>query len=430
MDIRRKPHETVIVNKMEMINKDTEEFLSTLSDSEASSDSSKSLDLSPQSSSLTLEQFTDIVLAQEKLDASNSESDIPVTVDEIVEKSSDSIPRQVILPLAKPPTSQSYSHIQPRKTTLGEKLKPVVLTPRQVHIPKVASPPGPMNNRLGPKTLKIIPNLNPCNSISPTDRKNTIKNKLPLYESIFSLAGSPGTPKYDQTHITEQLLRSTKPDQRISDQMRKQLEIFIRRNEEILGNTDMRKHDLVKKRDKTGLLDNMVNSTPLNLSVRKDLMKSSSNESIMEKEKKKHQSRPRDLSTALASLIAKTGGDLEITRKVKKANPSSRSYIYDKPPIVNMTPIYQHREKDMYVPAMEELDRGMGKRKASQLGESIEENVKKIKSLITENLPKNTVKTEPVLTNCMNIKQENSAVVNKILTDCKLALHQDLHGNL
>eukprot|EP00092_Neocalanus_flemingeri_P001639 GFUD01001749.1.p2 GENE.GFUD01001749.1~~GFUD01001749.1.p2 ORF type:complete len:134 (-),score=28.26 GFUD01001749.1:377-778(-) len=39
------------------------------------------------------------------------------------------------------------------------------------------------------------------------------------------------------------------------------------------------------------------------------------------------------------------------------------------------------------------------------------------------------MKTEPVLPNSMNIKQENSAVENKILTDCKLALQQDLHGN-
>ena len=60
-----------------------EESLTPFSDSEASLSSSKSPDHSPRNSNLTLEQFTDIVLAQEKLEGEV----VAVTVDDILDKS-------------------------------------------------------------------------------------------------------------------------------------------------------------------------------------------------------------------------------------------------------------------------------------------------------------------------------------------------------
>ena len=61
-----------------------EESLAPFSDSEASLSSSKSPDHSPRNSNLTLEQFTDIVLAQEKLEGPGDT--VAVTVDEIVDR--------------------------------------------------------------------------------------------------------------------------------------------------------------------------------------------------------------------------------------------------------------------------------------------------------------------------------------------------------
>ena len=131
------------------------------------------------------------------------------------------------------------------------------------------------------------------------------------------------------------------------------------------------------------------------------------------------ESLPGDHSLALSSLIAKAGGDLEITRKVKKAGSSPQ--LYHKLAVVKMTSINQQMKGDKDSPTGVVHDSVLVKRKASY----IENNAKKIKSLTNEN-----VKTKPVLPNSINIKQENSVVVNKIAADCKLALQPDLHGNL
>ena len=130
----------MILDEMEMMAEDTEEFLSLLSDSEASTSSTKSPGISPAHSSSTLEQFTNIVLAKEKFDTFNSVSDIPVTADEMADPTSNPsrASKQVILP--KTLSSHSHSSIQPSRSTAGEKFKPVVLTQRQVHVRTVPAP--------------------------------------------------------------------------------------------------------------------------------------------------------------------------------------------------------------------------------------------------------------------------------------------------
>ena len=121
----------MILDEMEMIAEDNEKFLSLLSDSDASTSSTKSPSISPAHSSLTLEQFTNIVLAKEKFDTFNS--DISVTVDETVDPTFNPsrASKQVFLP--KTLSSLSHSRIQPSRSTAGEKFKPVVLTPYCKH---------------------------------------------------------------------------------------------------------------------------------------------------------------------------------------------------------------------------------------------------------------------------------------------------------
>ena len=120
--------------------------------------------------------------------------------------------------------------------------------------------------------------------------------------------------------------------------------------------------------------------------------------------------------------MRKSGGDLEITRKIKQTDYSSNSTIYYKPSIVNMTPIYQSKQ------SVE--TRNAGKRKASFIEELVEENEKKMKIIITEDASKSAMKSETVLNKPVNIKQENIDTKIKILNDCKLSLQQDQHGNL
>jgi len=403
-------------DEMEMVKEDTEEFLSLLSDSETSISSPRSPGISPTHSSLTLEQFTNIVLAKEKFDTFNSASEIPVTVDETVEPASGRGGRQIILP--KTPASHSNFSIQQKRSAVGEKLKPVVLTPRQIHVQAVPNSHPPPTIKVRQNTF--IPKQN--SSHLSKNLKRNISQTLPLYESIFSLAGSPGTQKNHLNLISESQVRGggAIPDQRVNDQIRKQLESVIKRNEDILKNTDLLKQDVQRRTDKTCQPDN---STPLNLSVRKDLMKSHRNPNA-EQEKRNLDLLPRDLSQAVASLITKTGGDLEITRKVKKAGKPRKSFIYDTPALVNMTPIYRPKSRENIISIGEELDSLMGKRKAYYKNEDAEENIKKRKLFIND-----SIKEELLSIDSRKIKEENLPMVNKIGVDCRLALHPDLHGN-
>ena len=405
-----------------MIKEDTEEFLSLLSDSEASVSSSKSPGISPAHSSLTLEQFTNIVLAKEKFDTLNGASEIPVTVDEIV----DPVPtvsrasKQVILP--KTLASHPFSSIHSKQTTAGEKLKPVVLTPRQVHFQTTPSPAPPRPGKLGLNTLKLLPSPKP-NQLSLTAKAKSTK-VLPLYESIFSLAGSPGAQKNNNVLMPELHLTSPSLDQRDNDQIRKQLESVIKKNEDILNNTDLVMQDALKRKDKS--FDGIDNSTPLNLSVRKDLMKPSeqTNSLVVKRNPKSIGSLPEDLSQTVASLITKTGGDLEITRKVKKIGPPLKSIVYNTPASVNLTPIYRPKASNKDSLQTGSNDSILGKRKGDSNNDGTTDYAKKMKQIAEE------IKPEITPTETGKPKEEYSPLVNKITLDCKFALQQDLHGNL
>jgi len=406
-------------DEMEMVKEDTEEFLSLLSDSETSISSPRSPGISPAHSSLTLEQFTNIVLAKEKFDTINSASEIPVTVDETVEPVSRRGARQVILP--NTPASGSHLILQHNQPPAVEKLKPVVLTPRQVTF-KPAPTSHPSNivrvrqNTFTPKTS------NSQQPKNPPSNNNT--NTIPLYESIFSLAGSPGEQKNPLTLFPESL--NSLQDQRVNDQVRRQLESVIKRNEDILKGTELikqvrRNEDILKN---TKLLKGDLqrrqeqdNSAPLNLSVRKDLMKREETEGEKKKIQRSFHSLPRDLSQTVASLINKTGGDLEITRKVKKAGKMQKSLFYDKPASVDMTPVFRQKTPEHH--SM------VGKRKSEYIREDEEENIKKRKVVSSIE----SMKDELFSINSKIRNDETLPVVAKISADCRLALHPDLHGN-
>ena len=299
-----------------------EESLTPFSDSEASLSSSKSPAHSPRNSNLTLEQFTDIVLAQEKLEGQQAEEE---------------------------PAEKNILKSRPagRAATAGAKLKPVVLTPRQSH---------------------------------------------------------PGLPLQDR---------------RVRDQMRNKLEFVIRKNEEILENNEALRQVAIRKREKPqlGLMPSQpaAPALPLNLSVRKDLLRADLAESVV------RSTAPNpNISVTLEKLLARHGGDLEITRKKKKDKGSC--VLVDSPPVVNMTPLYPRQTLS------NNQIRGT-KRFISPIcnnnSDASEVNAKKLK--VAAEIPKITdlVKKESALDN-----PENSEKIKKIVSDFRIALQEDLHGNL
>ena len=305
-----------VKTNQEKVSVQDEESLTPFSDSEASLSSSKSPDHSPRNSNLTLEQFTDIVLAQEKLEgpAEAGGEGVPVTVDETVER------RSV------------------RVRGGGAKLKPVVLTPRQSHGPGLAT------------------------------------GQLPLR------------------------------DRTVRDQVRHKLEFVIRKNEEILENNEALRQVAIRRRDRpqTSLPPAAL---PLNLTVRKDLMRSDSSE---------QRTGTPNISVTLEKLLARHGGDLEITRKVKKDKNSSTAV--ESAPLVNLTPVYG----------------GQGTKRliSPTCNNNTEEsdvilNAKKLK--VDAEVPKmeETMRKESAVEN-----PENSDKIKKIISDFRIALQEDLHGNL
>ena len=109
--------------------------------------------------------------------------------------------------------------------------------------------------------------------------------------------------------------------------------------------------------------------------------------------------------------MANAKGDLIITKKVKTAGPKVNVYN-NQPPVVKLTPIYKHTDKSQC------------KRKTQLIETNLEGSPKKLKisSVESDNKPK--------FLNSINIKQENSSIMNKIAVDCKMALQPDLHENL
>ena len=302
-----------------------EESFTPFSDSEESLSSSKSQDHSPRN--LTLEQFTDIVLAQEKLEGPAEEE---TRRDKNILK----------------------SRAPGRTGAAGAKLKPVVLTPRQSH---------------------------------------------------------PGLPLQDR---------------RVRDHMRNKLEFVIRKNEEILENNEALKQVAIRKREKPQMASMpsqqaAAPALPLNLSVRKDLLRAD----LAEPEVCSSSPKP-NISVTLEKLLARHGGDLEITRKKKKDKTSC--VVLDSPPVVNMTPLYPR-------PGLSNNQVRGTKRLISPTCNNnseespVKENAKKLKVDTANAIPKiaDIVKKESAFDN-----PENSEKIKKIVSDFRIALQEDLHGNL
>ena len=298
-----------------------EESFTPFSDSEASLSSSKSPDHSPRNSNLTLEQFTDIVLAQEKLEGPTEE---------------ESGERNIL-------TSRAPARAEPA----GAKLKPVVLTPRQSH---------------------------------------------------------PGLPLQDR---------------RVRDHMRNKLEFVIRKNEEILENNEALKQVAIRKREKpqTTSMSSQPAALPLNLSVRKDLLRAD----LAEPEVCSTSPKP-NISVTLEKLLARHGGDLEITRKKKKDKISC--VVLDSPPVVNMTPLYprqtlsnnQIRGTKRIISPISNNNSDESELKANAKKQKVDAEIPEIADI---------VKKESAFDN-----PENSEKIKKIVSDFRIALQEDLHGNL
>jgi len=309
------------------------------SDSDSGSTSSlKSPEHSPRAPSgtlagggLTLEQFTDIVLAQERLEKVEDESNIrrkDITIQE----------------------RQSYTGSQ-----TGAKLKPVVLTPRHM-----------------------------------TNLVNPIPNKSKIEKPAIH-------------------------DDNMRDQMRKQLESVIRKNEEILEKSHVYNAPLRRGKDVSKSNESPVNK-PLNLSVRKDLMKPK-NES-------------ENVSGAIEKLLARHGRDLEITRKSKR---DKMSVIVESPPEVNMTrhsknisspkifqptPTTKTLEPKTLEPEQFQVKPGV-KRASSDNNNFI--NVKKIRKLSDS--------PTSIQDKSVENPKENQEKIQTIIGDLRIALQVDVNGN-
>lgn len=286
-----------------------------------------------------MEQFTEIVLAQERLD----KDDVPITVDEVGDKKTDVTIQNKTLPF-------------PQTTA---KLKPVVLTPR--HVPAHVSIPHPV-----------------------------------------AKPSSPGSK------ITTQSMR---------EQMRRQLEMVIKKNEEILESSNVTNAPQRRGRAVTAAmasaaasqqqqhldvakpvdLSKTKPSAPLNLSVRKDLMKAKSDTEVV--------------NVALERLLARHGNDLEITRKSKK---DKNIMNFSPTPIASTACLLPRNENE-----------------TRHLKRSLTNNnfleTKKSKIEHDRDNDKVSVAKEKDLTTLSD--PSNKDKVKKILEDCKIALQQDLNGN-
>jgi len=120
-----------------------------------------------------------------------------------------------------------------------------------------------------------------------------------------------------------------------------------------------------------------------------------------------------NISVTLEKLLARHGGDLEITRKVKKDKSSPASA--ECPPVVNLTPLYQRQgTKRLMSPS------------CNNNGDQNTENVNAKKLKVDAEMPKivDVVKRESALDD-----PENSEKIKKIISDFRIALQEDLHGN-
>jgi len=358
---------------------------------------------------LTLEQFTDIVLAQEGIDPGRVSSNGGKCLD---------ASRQVILP-----------SVRGNQRSQGEKLKPVVLTPRSVTAPQAACPPALLSHRLMSQGRE-----EERRRIEEEKRKGEEENlrrqekrrggeERPLYESIYSLAGSPGgicSPStkttLDQLHPLQlQLLGVSGAELALNEQIKRQIELALLRNEQVLGSSATPVEPGRRRPSKVGPalltkdapltkvgaaplskvgplrirdcgrspMGQTEGSCPLNLSVREE-------EPLLQLVKKapQPQAMPKEASEALLNLIAKTGRDLEITRKTRKAGEADLSERLRRgnletsrnfspiAPEVAVTPVFPGRQQKRRLVEEEEEEKEGGAKKKVKKEEN--ENIYRI----------------------------------------------------
>jgi len=341
------------------------------------------MDKEEEKGGLTLEQFTDIVLAQEGIDPGRIANNGGKCLD---------ASRQVILP-----------SVRGSQRLLGEKLKPVVLTPRSVAAPQAACPPPALlTHRLMSqgreeerRRMEEERRRGEEATLRRGDEKRGTGEERPLYESIYSLAGSPGgicptapsKSTLDQLHPLQlQLLGVSGAELALNEQIKRQIELALVRNEQVLGSAARPAEPGGSRRrtSKSGPLrihssgsgrsqPTAEASCPLNLSiVREDqpllqLVRKSSSQQC--------QAMPKEASEALLSLIAKTGRDLEITRKTRKAGEADSSERLLRgnqlqtsrnfnpiAPEVAVTPVFPGRQQKRRLADEEEKEDGGGKK--------------------------------------------------------------------
>lgn len=360
-----------VSNKSEM---NTSEELLTNSFSDSESGSTKSLkspepehrgpgagggDTSVGTGSLTLEQFTEIVLAQEKME---------VTDDKRTE-----------VTINNRNTAGVFGGFQhPQGAT---KMKTVVLTPRHANT--------------------NVPSAAP--RLSPVQMKKSVRGPVTGFQDL-----------------------------KVRDQMRKQLETVIRKNEEILEQSNVTHVASRRGRDAARSQDSSRSKVamPLNLSVRKDLMKKSQCES----------DKSDNVNVALEKLIARHGRELEITRKTKKDKLLSLP-TREPPPDVDLTPVTPHKsltkmlqlakltQRPDTLPALIPITAATApepfvpslKRPATFTNNNVLDAKKKKQEIATDE--------EPTDLSVLKIP-ENKETVQRIMMDCKIALQEDTSGNL
>jgi len=251
-----------------------------------------------------------------------------------------------------------------------------------------------------------------------TGDKNILKSRAPGKKGAAGAKLKPVVLTPRQSHPALPL-----QDRRVRDHMRNKLEFVIRKNEEILENNEALKQVAIRKREKPQMSSQppLPPSLPLNLSVRKDLLRADLAEPLVCSTTATATASPKpNISVTLEKLLARHGGDLEITRKKKK--DKIHSVLLDSPPVVNMTPLYPR-------PTLSNNQIRGTKRLISPICNNnseeseVQENAKKLKvnsAIATEDI----VKKESAFDN-----PENSEKIKKIVSDFRIALQEDLHGN-
>ena len=308
-------------------------------------------DTSVGTGSLTLEQFTEIVLAQEKMEVTETDKRTEVTINN------------------RNTAGVFGGFTHPQGTT---KMKTVVLTPRHA-VTNVPSAPQ---------------------RSTPVQVKKSIRG--------------PGLQ-----------------DHKARDQMRRQLETVIRKNEEILEQSNVT--HVASRRGRDAARSQTKAAVPLNLSVRKDLMMKTQPESD-------------NVNVALEKLIARHGRELEITRKSKK-DKLLHLPTREPPPDIDLTPVPQPPHKSLtkmmqLAKLTPRLDTLPALIPISAASEPVGPSLKRPGPVTNNNVPdakkpKQEITPDEEPTDLSVLKnQENNETVQKIMMDCQIALREDLSGNL